>query len=65
MYLNIFNFNLDPSPAIGRPISFHDAPYFLYAALDTTACAAFIKESRMQIAIANQLHRKSGGAEGE
>ena len=65
MYLNIFNFNLDPSPAIGRPISFHDAPDFLYAALDTTACAAFIKESRMQFAIANQLHRKSGGAEGE
>jgi 4Fe-4S ferredoxin len=35
-------------------------PDFLYAALDTTACAAFIKESRMNFANANQLHRKSG-----
>jgi hypothetical protein len=26
------------------------APDFLYAALDTTACAAFIKESRMRFA---------------
>ena len=37
-------------------------PDFLYAAPDTTACAAFIKESRMNIANANQLHRKSGEA---
>jgi hypothetical protein len=37
-------------------------PDFLYAALDTTACAAFIKESRMNFANANQLHRKSGGS---
>jgi hypothetical protein len=36
------------------------APDFLYAALDTTACAAFIKESRMNFADARQLHRKSG-----
>jgi hypothetical protein len=36
------------------------APDFLYAALDTTACAAFIKESRMNFANASQLHRKSG-----
>jgi 4Fe-4S ferredoxin len=37
-------------------------PDFLYAAPDTTACAAFIKESRMNFANANQLHRKSGEA---
>jgi hypothetical protein len=35
-------------------------PDFLYAALDTTACAAFIKESRMKFVNANQFHRKSG-----
>ncbi len=35
------------------------APDFLYAALDTTACAAFIKESRMNFANAGQV-RKSG-----
>jgi hypothetical protein len=35
-------------------------PDFLYAALDTVTCAAFIKESRMNLANANQLHRKSG-----
>jgi hypothetical protein len=34
-------------------------PDFLYAALDTTACAAFITESRMNFANANQPHRKS------
>jgi|HubBroStandDraft_5_1064220.scaffolds.fasta_scaffold250861_2 hypothetical protein len=65
MYLNIFNFHLRASPVIGRLITFHDAPDFLYAALDTTACVAFIKESRMKFANANQLHRKSGGAEDE
>ena len=37
-------------------------PDFLYAVLDTTACAAFIKESRMNLAKAKQLHRKSGAA---
>ncbi len=36
-------------------------PDFLYAALDTVACAAFIKESRMNFANATKLHRKSGG----
>ena len=36
------------------------APDFLYAALNTTACAAFIKESRMHFANASRLHRKSG-----
>ena len=35
-------------------------PDFLYAALEMTACAAFIKESRMNFANANQLRRKSG-----
>jgi hypothetical protein len=35
-------------------------PDFPYAALDTTACAAFIKESRKNFANANHLHRKSG-----
>ena len=40
MYLNLFNPNLRASPLIGH----HDAPDFLYAALDTTDCAAFIKE---------------------
>jgi hypothetical protein len=37
-------------------------PDFLYAALDTTACAAFIKESRMKFASATKLRRKSGGS---
>jgi ferredoxin len=37
-------------------------PNFLYAAPDTTASAAFIKESRMKFANANQLQRKSGEA---
>ncbi len=35
-------------------------PDFLYAALDRTACAAFIKESRMKCTEADKLHRKSG-----
>jgi hypothetical protein len=37
-------------------------PDFLYAALDRTACAAFIKESRMKCPEADTLHRKSGGS---
>jgi hypothetical protein len=37
-------------------------PDFLYAAPDTTACAAFSKESRMRCANATKLHRKSGGS---
>jgi hypothetical protein len=37
-------------------------PDFLYAALDTTACAAFSKESRINFTDANKLHRKSGEA---
>ena len=39
-----------------------DDPDFLYAAPDTTACAAFSKESRMRSANATKLHRKSGEA---
>ena len=35
-------------------------PDFLYAALDATAYAAFVKESRKRRAGANKLHRKSG-----
>ena len=35
-------------------------PDFLYVALDKAACAAFVKESRMNFASANQFHRKSG-----
>jgi hypothetical protein len=35
-------------------------PDFLYAALDTTACAAFAKESRMNFANAHRPHRKPG-----
>ena len=38
-------------------------PDFLYAAPDTTACAAFSKESRMKLANATNLDRKSGVAQ--
>jgi L-rhamnose isomerase/sugar isomerase len=41
-------------------LSYSADPDFLHTALDTTACAAFSKESRMNFANANQLHRKSG-----
>jgi hypothetical protein len=34
-----------------------------HAALGTTACAAFSKESRMKFASATNTNRKSGGAE--
>jgi hypothetical protein len=37
-------------------------PDFLYAALDVTAYAAFVKESRKKRAGATNLHRKSGEA---
>jgi hypothetical protein len=37
-------------------------PDFLYAALDATAYAAFVKESRKKRAGATGLHRKSGEA---
>jgi L-rhamnose isomerase / sugar isomerase len=41
-------------------LSYSADPDFLPTTLDTTACAAFIEESRMNFASANQLHRKSG-----
>jgi hypothetical protein len=37
-------------------------PDLLYAALDATAYAAFVKESRKKRAGATKLHRKSGEA---
>jgi len=37
-------------------------PDFLYAALDATAYAAFVKESRKKRSGATKLHRKSGEA---
>jgi hypothetical protein len=40
-------------------------PDFLYAAKETTACAAFIKESRMNFANARDLDRKSGEGQGK
>ena len=36
-----------------------DAPNFLYAALDRTACAPFLKERRMKFREPTKLHRKS------
>jgi hypothetical protein len=47
-------------PSVRGPKKTGD-PDFLRAALDTTACAAFSKESRMRCAEATKLHRKSGG----
>ena len=38
-------------------------PDLLYAALDATAYAAFVKESRNKRAGATKLHRKSGKAQ--
>jgi hypothetical protein len=35
-------------------------PNFLHVALDTTTCAPFVKERRMNFAIPTKLHRKSG-----
>jgi hypothetical protein len=37
-----------------------DAPNFLYAALDTSACAPFFKEGRRKFREPTKLHRKSG-----
>jgi hypothetical protein len=37
-----------------------DAPNFLYAALDRTACAPLFKERRMKFREPRKLHRKSG-----
>jgi hypothetical protein len=40
------------------------APDFLYAALDTSAYAAFFTESRTRLSDSNKLHRKSGSVLG-
>jgi hypothetical protein len=45
---------------VGNPGSERDAPNFLHAALDRTACAPFFKERRMKLAEPTALHRKSG-----
>jgi hypothetical protein len=37
-----------------------DAPNFLYAALERTACAPFLKERRRKFREPTRLHRKSG-----
>jgi hypothetical protein len=37
-----------------------DAPNFLYAVLERTACAPFIKERRMKFREPKKFHRKSG-----
>jgi hypothetical protein len=37
-----------------------DAPNFLYATLDRTACAPLFKERRMKFREPTKLHRKSG-----
>ena len=37
-------------------------PDFLYVAPSKAACATFRKESRMKLASAAKVHRKSGGA---
>jgi hypothetical protein len=37
-----------------------DTPNFLYAALDTSTCAPFIKERRMSCPEPTKLNRKSG-----
>jgi hypothetical protein len=53
--LNFPNFGVNAAlPALN--------PDFLYAALDATAYAAFVKESRKKRAGATKLHRKSGEA---
>jgi hypothetical protein len=36
-----------------------DTPNFLYAALNTSTCAPFVKERRMKLAESTILHRKS------
>ena len=38
------------------------APDFLSRGSPTSACAAFIKQSRMEFANAHKIHRKSGGS---
>jgi hypothetical protein len=40
-------------------------PDFLYVASSMTACAAFSEESRMRLANAPEVNRKSGGPEAD
>jgi hypothetical protein len=40
-------------------------PNFLYVASSMTACAAFSEESRMRLANAPEVNRKSGGPEAD
>jgi hypothetical protein len=49
--------NLPTNEALALPAL---NPDFLYAALNATAYAAFVKESRKKRAGATKLHRKSG-----
>ncbi len=44
-------------PHLPKPVRY---PYFLYAVPKSATCSAFIKESRMELLKANQLHRKYG-----
>jgi geranylgeranyl reductase family protein len=54
-------YSIDPVVRkVVRRIRLEGDPDFLYAALDTTARAAFVKESRMKLANAGKLYRKSG-----
>jgi len=48
------------SEALGAPGSHQRTWISCYAAPDRTACAAFIKESRMEVDNATNLDRKSG-----
>jgi hypothetical protein len=62
--LNLFFDLLKEKHVEGRGIPYlakneRDTPNFLHAAPDMTACAAFIKESRMDLAGAHKLYRKS------
>jgi hypothetical protein len=45
---------------VGKPGAERDAPNFLHAALEKTACAPFFKKRRMKCAELTKLHRKSG-----
>jgi hypothetical protein len=45
---------------VGNPGSERDAPNFLHAALDKSACAPFFKQRRMKLVEPNNLYRKSG-----
>jgi len=53
--------NVSPPGRAGSSVEDPD-PDFLYVAPSKTACAAFSKESRMKLASAAEVRRKSGGA---